>query len=76
MTMKNIPKRKLKQKKAPKVVRWNTNKKDGWKRYKEITSNNIKLNNIANSDVAESGPNDMQNKIRNDQNKVKIFPEK
>lgn len=52
-----------------KTVRWNTNRPDGWMRYKNLTTNHPKLEKIANDDienVAESIKmiNDEINKVK------------
>ena len=72
MTMKNIPRVKTSQKKPPKVIMWNTNKKDGWEKYKHATENNKVFNNIANGDVTTSEPNSVAKRIEKEITKVKF----
>jgi len=64
-----IPLKEDPVKRKPKVVLWNTNKKDGWKRYKELTEKSEKLDNIVkemcSSDTA-------MNKIDRAWNKIKF----
>ena len=72
ISFKDIPKKNIKPKKPPKIVRWNTNKKNGWERYAQETTNNLVLNNIANGEVDSSDPNSVANQIEKELTKVKF----
>ena len=52
MTLKNLPTKAASTVAPRKQIIWNTRKRDGWKRYKEKTEKNAKLEKIANSDEA------------------------
>ena len=61
ITFKGIPKEKDVIKTGVKVTRWNTQKEGGWRKYKEMTSNNEVFRSIAND--PSDNPESIMNKI-------------
>ena len=54
--MKNIPMKKEKTVRPPKVIMWNTNKPGGWKRYYEETNANEVLDTLSENDKIKEDP--------------------
>ena len=54
LKFKNIPLHGNKVSGGKKVIRWNTNKKDGWKAYKELTDGNAILDKLARDETDDT----------------------
>ena len=70
LNFKGIPKKKVTLPGKKSHIRWNTNKKDGWNQYKKLTSENDKLDEIANSDLND--PDEIMEKFEKELNKTKF----
>ena len=70
INFKGIPLRRMKRRMENKKLLWNTNKPNGWNLYKELTSNNIRLDNIAQETCNDS--NIIMNTIAKELENVKF----
>ena len=70
LVFKNIPMKPTKEVAVIKVIRWNTNKEGGWAAYTEMTTNNAKLEAIA--EVTNIDADTMMKKIDNELNNIKF----
>merc|ERR1711954_34867 len=65
-----IPSNKEKtEKRHEKIVTWNLNKANGWKQYRDLTTNNRKLDSIASSQTED--PDEILHDIEKELNSVK-----
>ena len=53
INFKGIPKRKVEPKSSSKHIIWNTNKPNGWQRFRELMDNNKKLEEVANNSIED-----------------------
>ena len=54
MTFKDIPLKEKGISLGKKPVQWNTKKEHSWEKYKTLTTNNFKLENLANSSIEDT----------------------
>ena len=71
ITFKNIPQKMKSLNKARSSVMWNTRKEDGWKKYHELTSNDVKLKKIAESSN-ELSSDEIMGKLSRRMDKIKF----
>ena len=70
VTFKGLPKRRVARPTKRKEARWNTNKKGGWDKFKELTSNNKVLEDIAYGSVED--PDEIHRKIEKEIRNIKF----
>ena len=71
LVFKNLQLKSRQQKNGCKITMWNTNKDGGWEKYKELTEDNTKLQEVA-VDSSED-PDHMMNKIDKELNRIKYI---
>ena len=69
LVFKNLPLKNSQVNPGPKFTLWNTNKEGGWEKYKMLTEENTKFNEVA-EDV-HSDPDELMTKISKELNRVK-----
>ena len=69
VNFKGIPIKDSKTLNGKKSIQWNTNKPNGWKKYKELTDSNKKLDEIASSSMED--PNTIMKLIDSELNNIK-----
>ena len=71
LKFKGIPLKSVQTKVRRKYTRWNTNRKGGWKQYQELTTNNMKLEEIAFSE--DKDPDKIMSAIDKEMNAIKFI---
>ena len=69
LLFEGIPRRNEKIKLGKNYTIWNTNKQDGWSKYKELTTNNMKLDRVATDSI--ENPDIIMSIIERELNDVK-----
>ena len=68
---KGIPRNKESPSLGKKFIAWNKNKSNGWTKYKELTTNNPKLERLANSNIED--PDVLMKTIDSELNRIKYI---